>query len=70
MKKSKFIGAVSALMIPILLTGCGKNQVLTCVQEESVSSLEYKIEFKKEELDYLRTIRFLKPDYIEFLRIF
>lgn len=50
MKKSKFIGAVSALVIPILLTGCGKNQVLTCVQEESVSSLEYKIEFKKEEL--------------------
>jgi len=27
------------------------------------------LQFKKEELDYLRTIRFLKPDYIEFLRI-
>lgn len=27
------------------------------------------LSFTKEELDYLRTIRFLKPDYIEFLRL-
>lgn len=25
--------------------------------------------FKKEELDYLRSIRFIKPDYVEFLRL-
>ena len=28
-----------------------------------------KLSFKKSELDYLHTIRFLKPDFIEFLRI-
>ena len=28
-----------------------------------------KLTFKKSELDYLHTIRFLKPDFVEFLRI-
>ena len=28
-----------------------------------------KLKFRKDELDYLRSIRFLKPDYIEFLRL-
>ncbi|MCR5348484.1 MAG: nicotinate phosphoribosyltransferase [Bacilli bacterium] len=28
-----------------------------------------KLRFKKDELDYLRSIRFLKPDFIEFLRL-
>ena len=28
-----------------------------------------KLKFKKDELDYLRSIRFLKPDYVEFLRL-
>ena len=27
------------------------------------------LSFKKEELDYLRSIRFIKPDYVEFLRL-
>ena len=27
------------------------------------------LEFKKEELDYLRSIRFIKDDYVEFLRL-
>ena len=28
-----------------------------------------KLKFRKDELDYLRSIRFLKPDYVEFLRL-
>ena len=28
-----------------------------------------KLTFKKEELDYLRSIRFIKNDYVEFLRL-
>ena len=50
MKKNKIISAVSLLLIPIVLTGCGNKKVLTCIQEESVSSLEYKFEFKQDKL--------------------
>lgn len=50
MKKNKIISSLLVTMIPVLLTGCGKNNVLTCVQEESVSSLEVISEFKDEEV--------------------
>ena len=50
MKKRSIGIALSVLCIPVFLTGCNKNKVLNCVQEESVSSLEFNIEFGKEEV--------------------
>lgn len=50
MKKNKIFGSLIVALVPVLLTGCGKNNVLTCVQEESVSSLEVTSEFKDEEV--------------------
>jgi nicotinate phosphoribosyltransferase len=43
--------------------------------QEMVDEISWQVDrlcelsYTKEELDYLRTIRFLKPDYIEFLRL-
>ncbi len=36
--------------------------------EEQIDAL-CKLKFRKDELEYLRSIRFLKPDFIEFLRL-
>ena len=41
------------------------------MQEEICAQIDHlcSLSFKKEELDYLRSIRFIKPDYVEFLRL-
>lgn len=53
MKKNKLFGSLTLALVPILLTGCGNKHILTCVQEESVSSMEIKAEFEKEEVKKL-----------------
>ena len=51
-----------------------RNQGVDFTQEmvteinEQIDAL-CRLRFRKDELDYLRSIRFLKPDYIEFLRL-
>ena len=49
--KKFWILALWIILVASTLTGCGNKKVLTCTQEESVSSLEYKFEFKKEKLN-------------------
>ncbi len=41
------------------------------MQEEICAQIDHlcSLSFRKEELDYLRSIRFIKPDYVEFLRL-
>ena len=51
-----------------------RNKGVTFTQEqfdEINAQIDHlcKLSFKKDELDYLRSIRFIKPDYVEFLRL-
>lgn len=53
MNRKKLFGSLVLAMVPILLVGCGNKNTLTCIQEESVSSMEIKAEFQKEEVKKL-----------------
>ena len=49
-----------------------KDVVFTPEMEEEINAqIDHlcTLSFKKEELDYLRSIRFIKDDYVEFLRL-
>ena len=52
--------------------GRSKDVVFTPEMEEEINAqIDHlcTLSFKKEELDYLRSIRFIKDDYVEFLRL-
>ena len=51
MKFKKIIGIMAICAAPVLMTGCGNKNTLTCLQEESVSSMEIVAVFKNEEVE-------------------